>query len=291
MGSGSLAATVSKDAGKTWSPPAVIYQASPNKSDEHGARFPAVAANITGFHLIWIDAKGKERALYYSSNDLNGKQWTPPAVLDPQICACCWNVLKAGDAKLFALYRDICPSDMGLLTTSQHPDSPWTKATPPGGFNWTIDGCPHTGGALAITGGRKGPSTMYATVWTGKDNVTGGYLLKSEDHAKTWSDPILLGNPPAIAHHTTVAARRPALCVAYDAPIDPKTGQYAVFIAVGNPNDLPTLAKAGIQASPASAKATHPIALATPQAFLVFWTQQEEGKPATVQYKHIEVPK
>lgn len=293
MASGSLAATLSNDNGKTWTTPEVIYKTSPNKTDEHGARFPAITANDTGFHVIWIDAKIKDRALGYTSFD--GQKWQPARILEPEMCACCWNVLKTTpDGRLYALYRDLCPSDMGLLTSIDN-GATWTKTTPPGGFNWTIDGCPHTGGAIAFgtPATPKGPTPLFSTVWTGKDNITGGYVLTSTDNAKTWSDPLLLGKTPAspaIAHHTAIATSSQDLCIAYDAPINLETGQYAVFIASGKQDALTPIAHSAVQASPPNTKATHPLALATSDGFLVFWTQQEEGKPTTLQCKRIETP-
>ncbi len=281
MASGPLAGCTSSDSGKTWTTASVIYQTSTVKADEHGARFPAITATDTGFHIIWIDAKGKERALGYSSLPFSGQTWAPARILEPEMCACCWNTFKTSpQGHLYALYRDVCPSDMGLLVSRDN-GLTWTKTAPPGGFNWTIDGCPHTGGSLAFGPPAKGPSTLYSTVWTGKDNVTGGYFLSSTNDAKSWSDPTLLNKDKAVAHHTTIATDAAGeVCVAYDAPTNPETGQYALFIAPGN--------QAPTQASPAAAKATHPIALGLKSGFLVFWTQQEGDNPATLACKRIE---
>src|SRR5690606_1793873 len=134
-----------------------------------------------GFHAIWIHALEEARGLRHARLRFGADAWTTPTVIDPEICACCWNKLKVGkDGALFALYRDQEPSDMALATSSDGGRT-WQRTGPAGNFNWEFNGCPHVGGGLTFASGDREESHLLATVWTGHPDTGGAYVLRSED--------------------------------------------------------------------------------------------------------------
>jgi hypothetical protein len=279
MGSGSLVAAWSGDGGETWSQAREIVPASTDKADAHGARFPAVAGTADGFHVIWIDAKQKARALGYTRSDPQGENWSAPRLIDDEMCACCWNILATRPGgRLYAFYRDICPSDMGLLL-SMDGGAKWEKLTSPGGFNWTFDGCPHIGGGLAF--GAIDPQTPaavrgFATAWTGKDDHTGGYFFHSDNAGRTWSRPIRLGEGSASAVHTAVGTDAGlGLCVAWDAAAN--DGGRAVYVDSTSQRTPTEIGKSArlVSSKEPGATATHPLVVGLEKGFVVFWTEQE----------------
>jgi hypothetical protein len=159
-----------------------------------GFRFPAVAAGADAFHVVWIYASGEERSLRHARlgfADPRGS-WSENVVVDPQICACCWNELRVGDdGTLCALYRDVKPSDMAMATSTDG-GATWHPAGLPGPFGWQFDGCPHVGGGLASVADSKGRPQWLATVWTGAGKSAGAYTT-SQTGAGDWSKPAALG--------------------------------------------------------------------------------------------------
>lgn len=147
MGSGAMAGAFSSDGGKTWR---AIADVTPGQGQAVGSRFPAIAADVQGFHVVWIHAQGEERSLRYSRASDPTKAWTTPEVIDPKICACCWNrIVATPDGKLATLYRGIDTNDM-RLATSDDGGKTWTRRGTVGVFSWRFQGCPHVGGGLAM---------------------------------------------------------------------------------------------------------------------------------------------
>src|ERR1700694_2506662 len=91
-------------------------------------------------------------------------------------------------------------------------------------FNWQIEACPHTGGALALTG--QGPlERLHAVVWTGKSETRGLHFLTSVDAGSIWISGVRLGGE--YAQRADLAARGDELVAVWDESV----GQHAaVFV-------------------------------------------------------------
>lgn len=305
MGSGAMTGAFSLDAGKTWR---AIADVTPGQDEVVGSRFPAIAADAQGFHVVWIHAQGEERSLRYARSGDPTKEWTPPAVIDPKICACCWNRMVATpDGKLATLYRGIDTSDM-RLATSDDAGKTWTRRGTVGVFDWRFQGCPHVGGGLAMkpvdngadgrnsasgaevrkagdgAAGRKtadgsdggnsgGAMEIVAAVWTGQSGATGVYQLRSRDSGATWTKPARVEAEGWSRHGDIAYVDASTVVVAWDQMVE---GASAVFTSEsrdggatwGSPRRLSAIGKA----------ATHPrvVAMNTQgrMAARVFYTQR-----------------
>ncbi len=187
FGSGPLAAAVSRDGGRSWRVSAAPAYAG--GGEKVGFRFPDLAACERGFHAAWIHAEGEERSLRYARLDFGKEEWTMPRVVDDDICACCWNTVKAGeDGAVYILYRDQDPSDMALAVSRDSGES-WERRGAVGEFDWHFNGCPHVGGGLALGAeNAEGEPELVASVWTGNGEVSGAYLFRSGDGGRSWGD-------------------------------------------------------------------------------------------------------
>ena len=222
FGSGPLATALSEDGGRTWragpapsalplplAAEAALAADAPKKPHAMngtgpGYRFPAAAAADDAFHVIWIHAIGEERSLRHARLPFPASRWSDPLVIDPEICACCWNELRAEpDGTLLALYRDQQPSDMSLAR-SRDGGRTWESPERAGDFDWHFDGCPHVGGGVATVrdGDRR---RIVTTVWTGKTGGTGAYVV-ARDASGSWSAPVPLAAGRGTGRHTDVAA-------------------------------------------------------------------------------------
>lgn len=280
FGSGPIGVSLSDDGGATWQAgPAPVVNVA-----DAGYRFPAAAVDARGFHGVWIHAAGEERSLRYARLGFGEERWSEPMMLDPRICACCWNKLQvADDGALFALYRDQEPSDMAM-TVSRDGGKNWQTAGHVGRFDWRFDGCPHVGGGLSLVQ-RKDGLTCHAVVWTAKGKEThGAYYLNSADGGQTWSEPRQLGD--SRSWHPDVAANdKGEVAAVWDAYTE--DGQI-IFAATSKDGGKSWSAPQRLNEK--GAAATHPRIIHTPTGFRAFWTQKTEGKAAAWATRELESP-
>ena len=244
-----------------------------------GYRFPAAAAGGEAFHVVWIHAIGEERSLRHSRLPFGSTKWSEPKIVDPEICACCWNELKvAPDGRLITLYRDVKPSDM-VLATSGDGGKTWHSAGRAGGFDWQFDGCPHVGGGIATTGtgSHSDASEILASVWTGDSSDTGAYCV-SLDPSGSWSRPSPLAFADGRGRNTDVAALGNARCATVWDQVMPEGGQ-AVFAAFST--DAGKTWSEPRRVSSEGVNTAYPRVVPAGDQYLVLWTTYgAEGETA-----------
>lgn len=279
-GTGPMGTAVSTDGGLTWQP-------GPNPADHDSSgshRFFALADDGKAFHLVWLDDREKQRGLRHASSIDGGKTWSKNTTIDEFVCACCWNTLRAvkhGErTRLWVLYRDIEPSDMGVAVSDDGGKS-WQRQGHAGAFEWIFKGCPHVGGgvvALPAEAGKAAP--MLAAIWTGKLDSIGCHLVRGDwqgkDLTPTWVPTMRLGGATARDPEIVVDAKGTILA-AWDEVEGDDRSIFARTSTDGGRNW-----SRGQRVSAEKISATHARAIANPagEGFILFWTQMgEAGKP------------
>lgn len=264
--SGPLAVAVS-DKGKPWR-----RHSNPADDDStEGHSFVDLRADEDGaFHIVWLDGRvgGGVQGLRYSRTaDAGASGWRANGTLDAKTCECCWNTLLNHGKDIYALYRGLNPRDMCLVSSSDGGNT-WRQTGRVGAFDWNIDACPHTGGALAITsqGGE-----LHALVWTGRDDAPGVYHLASADAGETWTRPNRLGGETA-KHADLTADENGNLAAVWDERDEHVS---AIFGSLSNDDGLSWSAPRRL--SDGVANASHPRVAATRWGFRVFWTEASRG--------------
>jgi hypothetical protein len=259
--SGPMVTALSSDGGKTW-------RRGPNPADDNrhdGHGFADVIARDGRFHLTWLDSRSGAQGVRYARSDDGGASWSSNASVQGGSCECCWNTLLAGpDKALYLLFRGKGPRDMGIAM-SRDDGVKWKTGGAVGAFNWQIEACPHTGGALALTG--KGTSErVHAVVWTGKADQRGVHYLSSTDGGGTWNARARLGGE--FAQRADLAARGAELAAVWDEAV----GQGgAVFLS--RSKDGGAAWSQPVRLSAESASATYPRIVTTSSNLLVVWTE------------------
>jgi len=269
FGRGKIATALSNDGGKTW-------RAGPNPADDGSDgdhAFLDLAAGAGGvFHAVWLDSRSGKKGLIYTNSVDGGSTWSRNAILDHLSCECCWNTVTTSGDSVLVLYRDQNPRDMAMIRSNDNGKT-WGDPVAVGAFGWDFDGCPHVGGGLAATAGEAaGRGAVFATVWTGKPDVVGAYLLSSPDGGRTWNPPMRLGQANSV--RSDVAADGAKIAAVWDAM---KDGKGAVFAATSTDGGKTWSAPATLSA--VSASATYPRIVRTSAGFCAFWTESAEGKP------------
>jgi hypothetical protein len=270
-GTGPLVTAVSRDGGRSWR-----RGANPSDSTSTATHsFIDLAADATGFRLAWIDSRDKAPGLRYAWSADPASSWSANVTVDAQTCDCCWNTMVTAGKEVLLLYRGHSPRDMALA--SSETGTAWRRLGPVGAFNWKIDACPETGGALAVTKSR----TVHALAWTGTERVLGLHHLQSVDAGRTWSNPRRLGGPDA-RHADLAAAPDGSLLAVWDDVAD-----FAVRAAMSRDSGN-TWSSPSVLNSP-SARASHPRAVAVGNGYRVFWTEMPRDG-SVVDWKTVAVP-
>jgi hypothetical protein len=197
--------------------------------------------------------------------------WSEASVVDPHICACCWNELTVErDGTILALYRDQQPSDMSL-SVSRDGGATWQPAGHAGPFNWNFDGCPHVGGGIATSGDTTAARTTLATVWTGNAAAAGAYVV-TRHAGGSWAPHTTLAAEGFKGRDTDVAALpgTSAAVAVWDQASPEGGGQcvYSMTTADGGRTWSPPH-----RLSPPGVNAAYPRVVPAGGRFIVLWTR------------------
>ena len=260
-GSGPMVTARSSDGGRTWT-------RGPNPADDDrydGHGFADIAARGGRFHLTWLDSRSGAQGVRYASSSDGGASWSRNVSVRSTSCECCWNtLLPARGRAVYLLFRGKAPRDMGIAA-SRDDGGTWKELGPVGAFNWQIEACPHTGGALA-SAGQGASERLHAVVWTGKSGERGVHHLYSRDAGATWNAQARLGGE--YAQRADLAAGGNELAAVWDEPVGEKG---AVFIARSKNGGADWTRPMKLSADGSSA--VYPRIVATPSNFLVVWTE------------------
>jgi hypothetical protein len=266
-GGGPLVTAVSNDRGRSWRLGA--NPADDNRDDGHG--FADLTAQDGRFHAAWLDNRDGVQGLRYANSDDGGESWSKNQSPKRATCECCWNNLTAANKQsIYLLFRDKEPRDMALIT-SHNSGASWSKIGVVGAFDWRVDACPHTGGALALPFPNQ--RELHALVWSGKAGETGLYFLTSNDDGANWTRGIRLGGQTA--QRGDLAAPGSEVAAVWDESVENRAASF-----VARSHDGGQTWSEPLRLSPRSADASYPRVVSSRQHFVVFWTEAGPGEPA-----------
>ena len=172
------------DAGKTWSHPANLVK-DPASFDQ---RYFDVALLPTGeAAIVWLDNRktsAKEGSgLYYAVTNGNTGFSNEKLISEP-CCQCCrTNLFVDHNKNIHVVYRAIINDSIRDMAHVVSADNGVSFSTPEriSNDNWVINGCPHTGPAMA-----ENKEGMHFT-WFTAGSGAGIYYNQSRDNGKTFS--------------------------------------------------------------------------------------------------------
>jgi BNR repeat-like domain len=264
--SGAMVTALSTDGGRTW-------KRGPNPADDDrydGHGFADLAARGGRFHLTWLDKRSGAQGVRYAYSNDAGASWSRNVSVRATSCECCWNtLLPASDRSVYLLFRGKAPRDMGIASSRDEGVS-WKTVGAVGAFNWQIEACPETGGALAAT--RRGASErLHALVWTGQTGQRGVHYMSSLDGGSDWTHGTRFGSE--FAQRADLTARGEELVAVWD-DIAGQNG--AVFMSRSKNSGAEWSKPMKLSAERASA--IYPRVVATNASFLVLWTETSSNE-------------
>jgi hypothetical protein len=277
-GSDPLMTALSRDGGRSWK---ASVRPSDTKSTA-GQAYIDIIAGPEGFDVVWLDGRDGAQGLRQAYSH-DGMSWSKNVTIQQTTCECCWNTLGRTGNELFVLARGKGPRDMLLF--GRGPDQRWARVATVGAFGWDFEGCPHTGGGLAIPVTPK--PLMHAVVWTGANGAEGLHYLKSADGGHTWSAPYRIGSVDARrADIATNSAGTVLVAWEQFEPRSPDTPAHTTIYAMESRDEGRHWRKP-VRLSNPEADTSYPRVVATAEGFLVLWTETSEGRDVLRMKPHL----
>jgi hypothetical protein len=187
----------SEDNGKSWSTRQTLSRDS-NSIDQRYFDIDLLKDGRVG--VIWLDSRNDSKkegsSLYFATFDeknalVNEKR------IDVTCCQCCRTDLFVDkDGNLHTVYRKIINDSIRDMVHAVSHDNGNTFSTPEriSADNWVINGCPHSGPAIAQT------ATGLAFAWYTLGNGGGVFYTSSKDNGKTFSPRDSVSTRPSAKH-------------------------------------------------------------------------------------------
>lgn len=276
--------TQSFDQGQTWTSPLALAGKEKNSIDER--YFDMTLLPDGEIAAIWLDSRKESPAegssLYYARTDgRNG--FRNEKVIDQQLCQCCRTELFVDDkGHLHAVYRAILNGSVRDMMHLVSTDNGKTFSRPEriSADNWVIDGCPHTGPAMAAN------SQGLHFVWYTMGGGSGVYYCRKPRNLG-FSARETVSNLPSARHPQICTTENGNLVIVWDEQVQ----------SAGNLNNRIGLQlrnnEGGIMRNtfltPDSISVTHPVILKVDESAVLVAYTDKSTKNSAVWYKWIKI--
>ncbi|OJY91675.1 MAG: hypothetical protein BGP13_07745 [Sphingobacteriales bacterium 40-81] len=203
----------SLDDGKNWTAPQTLSRDT-NSIDQRYFDIEILKDNTVG--IIWLDNRkqtDKEgSSLYFATFNENNVTDNERAI-DATACQCCRTDLFADkQGNLHAVYRKIINDSIRDMVHTVSADNGKTFSVPEriSPDNWVINGCPHTGPAIAQT------SEGLSFAWYTLGNGSGVFYADSKDNGKTFSKRDAVSAKPSAKHPQIAIAKTGEQLIVWD---------------------------------------------------------------------------
>jgi hypothetical protein len=212
---GALRFVRSADQGRTWSAPVTVTDDSAFGSHNFQALYAAPDGAI---YASWLDGRTGTSRVFMTRSIDGGRTWMPNVrVTTSEACPCCRTAMASGpDGELYLAWRRVFPGNVREVVVARSADhgATWSEPVRAQRDGWIFDGCPHAGPSLQVD--NKG--RVHIAWWSGKQAAAGVWYARSEDGARSFSEPTPLGvaefSQPA--HVQLALAGRERLIAAWD---------------------------------------------------------------------------
>jgi hypothetical protein len=273
----------SMDWGKSFGKSIAVDPASPSSQ---GFYTMAIAPDGTIF-VAWLDGRDREQgkpgtsAVYVARSTNRGQSFEKAVRVALNVCPCCRPALAFSDAKTVHVgWRGVYQDDIRdfFVATSRDGGTSFGFASRVAVDNWHINGCPHSGPALATLGGR-----LFVSWHTVVGDRSHLYLAWSDDGGTHFSPKIEADTNLLDANHPRLVNLNNSLALVFQArKASPQNGWGKLdvyFRQVDKSGSLSPLQPLGHVAG----SATYPALLfEDPDHLFVAWTERNDDGPAVV---------
>ncbi|MEO1118922.1 MAG: hypothetical protein AAFX75_13675 [Pseudomonadota bacterium] len=189
-----VAIALSDDSGASWSP--ALTPHTDGTATEHG--FVSLYPDGDAVGALWLD--GREMTGHGGHDDHSEGAMTlrsvridkndaldDGSVVDARVCDCCQTDVAVSDAGPVAVYRNRTDDEVRDTYIARRVDGQWRSGVAVANDNWTIDGCPVNGPAVATRG------NAVAVAWyTEADERPRVQVALSQDGGASFAAPVIV---------------------------------------------------------------------------------------------------
>ena len=180
----------SADDGRTWSDPISVNDDSTFGSHNFHALHAAPDGSL---YVAWLDGRHGKSTAYVTRSLDGGRTWSAnQRVGAGEACPCCRTAIAASrDGTVYLAWRAVLPGNVRDIVVARSSDGgvTWSPAVRAHADDWVFDGCPHAGPSMQVDAGGR----VHIGWWTGREGAAGAYYARSDDGARTFSEPVALG--------------------------------------------------------------------------------------------------
>jgi hypothetical protein len=180
----------STDGGRSWSAPVGVTDDATFGAHNFHALHAAADGSI---YVAWLDSRDGKSAAYLTRSVDGGKTWEPNRpVASGEACPCCRTAIAtAADGTLYVAWRLVAAGNVRdvVIARSHDHGHTWNAPTRVHADDWVFPGCPHAGPSIEVDAANR----LHVAWWTGREGAAGVYYARSDDGARTFTDPIPLG--------------------------------------------------------------------------------------------------
>ncbi|MEO0345775.1 MAG: hypothetical protein AAF229_05910 [Pseudomonadota bacterium] len=189
-----VAVALSDDSGASWSPAFTPH--TDGTATEHG--FVSLYPDGDAVGALWLDGREMtghsghedhgEGAMTLRSVRINADNALQDGgVVDARVCDCCQTDVAVSDSGVVAVYRNRTDDEVRDTFIARRVDGQWLPGAALADDNWTIDGCPVNGPAVATRG------NSVAVAWyTEADDRARVQVALSRDGGASFAAPVVV---------------------------------------------------------------------------------------------------
>lgn len=189
--------------GHVWEKPIKVT----DKAEPSTNAFSSLGVSRRGeVFAVWLDGRDRDKgpagtsAVYLAKSSDGGHTFHPNTAVAHGVCPCCRPTVTFGSGgKVHVCWRQVYPGSVRDMAVATSADGGKTFSEPVRVAldNWEINGCPHSGASMAVTGDR-----LWVAWYSDGDGSNPGVRLAwSDDGAKSFSKPVLASGPVLDANH------------------------------------------------------------------------------------------
>jgi hypothetical protein len=238
-------------------------------------------------YAAWLDGRdrGKGRpgtsAVYVARSTDKGASFQPAVRVTLDACPCCRPSIAFGDDRTVHIaWRRVLDDNVRdvFVSTSTDSGATWSDGVRVAEDNWKLNGCPHSGGAMAVFGKRL--YIAWHTVREGKAQI---YLSSSDDHGQSFSGRASISEAGLDPNHPVLENAGDRVAIAFQARDAREKNGWAPLNVYYREIDLQGRLSPLQRVGSAGASVSYPVlAFEEPGRLFVAWTESVQDGRAVI---------
>jgi len=238
-------------------------------------------------YAAWLDGRdrGKGRmgtsAVYLARSTDKGQTFEKPVRVALDVCPCCRpSIGFGGEGTVYVSWRGVLENNVRdiFVAASQDSGATWGSPVRVAEDNWVLNGCPHSGAALAAIGKR-----LFIAWHAVRDKQVTLSLAYSDDGGKTFSRRIMLSDNVLDPNHPFMSAVGGRLGIVFQGRPAAKQQGWAPISVYYREVDADARLSPLVAVGQAAGSASYPVfTFEEPERVFIAWTEPDKENKVVV---------